>query len=577
VKSALVKPEPTPIVRPATAPPWYRTTGVLALASSLLLWLPLSPLGWSALAWVAPIGWLLLIRQEKLPGKRPYALIYLAGLVHWLLVMEGVRRAYWALYFGWLALGAYLAIYLVLFIGLSRIAVHRLKVPLWIAAPTVWVGLEILRSYALTGFPMALLGHTQSGLTPVIQIADLGGAYAVSFFVMFVAACLAHTAPWWFGRWQWRPAVALAAGIALVLGYGYWRLGDAAVAHKESAGKSLKVVLLQNSIDTIFDGPPERQVQTYRAYYQQAREAAHSHPDTQLMIWPESVFASSYYDYVADADAAPPREFGGDPQQFARQLEAAKLEADAHVKTTVQGVNVRNAQGSFDHQIAHVVGWTTVHFRADKTNLYNSALLVSPGGNVRARYSKAHLVMFGEYIPLGEMFPFIYRWTPMPAGLSRGQEAAVFEVAGHKLAPSICFESTVPHFIRRQVRELDAQGESPDMLVNLTNDGWFWGSGVLDLHYHCAIFRAVEHRRPMLVAANTGFSTAVDPAGRVLAVGPRRQVETLAVDVPAYRMASPYTRFGDLFAFACLAFTAVCASVGIWKRGRKSALAPALQ
>jgi apolipoprotein N-acyltransferase len=126
----------------------------------------------------------------------------------------------------------------------------------------------------------------------------------------------------------------------------------------------------------------------------------------------------------------------------------------------------------------------------------------------------------------------------------------------------------VPHLIRRQVLELEARGETPDMLVCVTNDGWFWGSGVLDLHYKCSIFRAVEHRRSMLVAANTGFSTAVDPSGRVLAVGPRRDVATLHVDVPAYRMASFYSQYGDWFAGTCLLLTVAVAGIGIWTRRR---------
>jgi apolipoprotein N-acyltransferase len=78
--------------------------------------------------------------------------------------------------------------------------------------------------------------------------------------------------------------------------------------------------------------------------------------------------------------------------------------------------------------------------------------------------------------------------------------------------------------------------------------------------------RAVEHHRPMLVAANTGFSTAIDPTGRPLAVGPRRQIETLAVTVPVYRLSSFYSRFGDLFGIVCMTFAGVCGGMGIWKR-----------
>lgn len=559
--TTLIKPEfttPTPAAKPA-ARPWYRTTWFLALASSLALWLPLSPWNVSALAWIAPLGWLLLIREEKLPGKWPYAVLYLAGLVHWLLVMEGIRRAYWALYFGWFALAAYLAVYLLLFVGLSRVAVHRLKVPLCLAAPTIWVALELVRGYAVTGFSMGLLGHTQADLAPLIQISDLGGAYAVSFVVMSVAACVAQVYPWWFGRWQRWPAFALAAVLVAVFSYGYARLSAVDAAQQHDA-EPLRVTLLQNSVDTIFGVPMERHAETYRLYQTQAEDAAKAMPNTQLMVWPESVFTSLHPDVVIEPDAAPPADSNWPPEEFARFMVAKQEEFAAHAQNATQRIHRR---GGSDSQIPQIVGTLTYHFHADRIEQYNSALLLSPQGEVLGRYGKMHLVMFGEYIPLGETFPWIYQWTPMGGGLSRGQEAAVFAVAGRKLAPSICFESTVPHLIRRQVRELEADGTTPDMLVSVTNDGWFWGSGVLDLHYKCAIFRAVEHRKPMLVAANTGFSTAVDSAGRVLAVGPRREVQTLQVTVPVSGLASFYTRWGDVFATACLAFAAVCAGVGM--------------
>jgi apolipoprotein N-acyltransferase len=330
---------------------------------------------------------------------------------------------------------------------------------------------------------------------------------------------------------------------------------------REASGKSLKVVLLQNSVDTVFGEPSE--FPTYKKYLHQAKAAAEEHPETQLMIWPESVFIGQTPDFVADADAHMEHIREDDLEKLIAQQ---KLAFTTHAEAMTGFVNGRDGER---REIAHIVGTMTWHLRNDRVDTYNSALLLSPRGEVEARYHKMHRVMFGEYIPLGEMFPWIYKLTPMPAGLARGKHTPAMNVAGYKLAPSICFESTVPHLIRRQVRELEARGESPDLLVNMTNDGWFWGSGILDLHYKCAVMRAVEHRRPMLVAANTGFSTAIDPTGRPLAVGPRREVETLAVAVPVYRLGSFYSRFGDLFGILCMTFAGVAAGVGIWNRWAK--------
>ena len=166
-----------------------------AMAGGLLLWAAFPPLGCWPLAWFAPVGWLLLIREPCLPGRRPYLALWFAGLIHWLLLVEGIRRAHPALYLGWAALAAYLAVYLVLFVGLTRVAVHRWRIPLVAAAPVVWTGLELLRGYALSGFSMGLLGHTLSDHPRLIQIADLCGAYGVSFLVILVAASLAQWLP----------------------------------------------------------------------------------------------------------------------------------------------------------------------------------------------------------------------------------------------------------------------------------------------------------------------------------------------------------------------------------------------
>ena len=173
----------------------YRSTFGQALASAVALWAAFPPcdLGW--LAWIAPVWWLLLIRRGELPGRRPYRALWLAGFVFWLAALHWLRLPFWATGFGWVALAAYLAFYLPVFIGLTRVAVHRGRIPLILAAPVVWTGLELARAHLLTGFPMACLGHTQYRWIELIQVSDLAGAYAVSFVVMFVAACFARILP----------------------------------------------------------------------------------------------------------------------------------------------------------------------------------------------------------------------------------------------------------------------------------------------------------------------------------------------------------------------------------------------
>lgn len=167
----------------------------LAFLGSILLWMSLPPLDWWPLAWIAPIPWVLLIRRTKLDGRRPYTTLTAAGFLFWLGALHWLRLPHWATSFGWVALSFYFAFYIPLFVGLSRAAVHRLRVPVTLAAPIVWAGLELFRAHMLTGMSMGSLAHTQCRWVALIQVSDLAGEYGVSFMVMFVAASLARMFP----------------------------------------------------------------------------------------------------------------------------------------------------------------------------------------------------------------------------------------------------------------------------------------------------------------------------------------------------------------------------------------------
>ncbi len=534
------------------APHFFARTWVLALAGSLLLWASFPPLNLWPLAWFAPLPWLVLICQEKLLGKRPYWQITLAGFVHWLLMLQGVRLAHPALYGGWVALSLYLAMYLVLFISISRVAVQRLHWPLFLVAPIVWTGLEFLRASLISGFACGLLAHTQTPLPIVLQIADLGGGYLLSFVMMLVASVVAMYLPsGWFA--QQSPAttsklvpVAIALTIVmLTLGYGWFRLQEKLPLTNK---QPLRVGLIQGSLDTRFDQPhEERTQQTFGQFDPLTRAAIAKEPQLDLVVWPESMFTIPECAALTGTQVTDPAI----PSAKRELLAAWQQPFDL----TLQEVQKIMPQSAF------LFGTTTLHFDLTKEQQwparnYNAALLALPGERVTSRYYKMHPVMFGEFIPLADLMPFLYSFTPMGGGMSIGDKPVLMTVRDYSLAPNICFESTVPHLIREQVSELEQKNkQSLDAIVNVSNDGWFKGSSILDLHFRCSVFRAIENRKPVIIAANTGISAHIDGNGRVLQRGPKRATKVLIASVVPDGRRSPYHFLGDGFAWLCAAAT----------------------
>jgi len=534
----------------ATLRRFFRSTFGPALAGAVLLWAALPPCDLGPLAFVAPVAWVVLVRRGELAGRRPYSALYGVGFLFWLAALHWLRLPHPATALGWLGVAIYFGCYLPLFVGLSRVAVHRLRVPVILAAPVVWTGLELARGHLLTGMTMASLGHTQYHWITLIQMSDLAGAYGVGFLVMTVAACLGRMPPVDGKPWTAWPLLPAGAVMAAALAYGYWRTSG------EYTEPGLRVALIQGSIDTTFDPQPGVYEKVWRQYVELSQDAVKRYPDLDLMVWPETTFPEILVTYTPDARV--PDDFQEDPAEFQKRLAEAAQRTGRWLAALGRALDV-----------PMVLGIPTHHFGPEGMQRFNSAAFVAPDGRVLGRYDKTHLVLFGEYVPFADWLPWIQPLTPIPVNLNEGQGPVAFELRGVRIAPNICYESVLPHVIRRQVLGLRARGEEPDVLANLTNDGWFWGSSELDMHLICGVFRAVECRKPLLIAANTGFSAWIDGDGRIVRRGPRRATGTILAEVRLDRRRSPYLAYGDWPAGLCLLGCGVAGAVGLWGRLRR--------
>lgn len=503
-----------------------RGAWIVSGATAVLLWASFTPLDWGPLAWIALVPLILLVRLPR-PTRSMYRAVLAGGFLWALMSLQWMRLGHATMYPAWVALALYVALYFPLFVGLARVAVHRLRVPLWVAVPVVWVGLEYARAHLLTGFGWYYLAHTQYRWLELIQISDVIGAYGVSFLIALANAAVAGLVPESVFRKlrllptavdaeqlesrSHRPWIAVAVAVlafASVLGYGHIRRGQAAFR------EGPRIALLQGNFVSEVKHDPDQWVTMIRVHRALTGLAIPHRPD--VVVWPETMFPWPLHTVDGDLTdeqliALAPPEIRNSPRYTDEEWIRNWRNPDSRHRL-VEIAEYANA--------AAIIGVGTQAIEKAGPRRYNSAVFIDPALGITGRYDKLHRVPFGEYIPFSESLPALQSLSPYggAVGLTAGARAEVFEHAGARLAPVICFEDTVPHLVRKIVNATrDAEtGRPVDVLVNLTNDGWFHGSSELDQHLITAAFRAVETRTPLVRAVNTGISAVVDGDGAIV-------------------------------------------------------------
>jgi apolipoprotein N-acyltransferase len=500
---------------------WLRTVGSTAVPLLLGAWglaLAFPRVDYHALAWLAVVP--LFCIALLMPPRLALAWGWLTGTVFFVVLLRWLDHTFrvysavpWPL--TWLPIAA-LAAYCGLYFGLVSWAIAWLRgrvgssVAL-LAAPMLWVTAEWLRGRLLGGFPWGLVGYSQYGMLPLIQIAELTGVYGVSFVVVAVNAAVAGTLVL-----SWRRAViGLLAAFGLLgatLSFGWFRLSEAA-----SAG-DVSIALMQPAIEQPLKWDPTYQARTLNIYLELTRRAAGTRPD--LIVWPET---------------AAPTPLRTDT---ALQRTLADLSARAGAPILVGSIDVADDE---------------------PPRSFNTAFLLTPGG-IEGRYDKIKLVPFGEYVPLSSLIGFVRGWADFIADLEPGQRPVVFPGSPAPFGVVICYEGVFPELVRRFVRD------GARFMVNMTNDGWFGRTSGPWQHLSMYSFRAVEHRIGFARAANTGVSAFVAPTGRVLRQLGLFERGVLRDALPLRTGQTLYTRLGDWFVAACAGASTTCLG---WALGRR--------
>ncbi len=415
---------------------------------------------------------------------------------------------------------AYLAAYWGLFaLVANRAGIERPEAVLLLAA--TWTGLEYIQSVLLSGFPWALLGYAGSAYLPVAQVADLAGVYGLSFLVILgngAFAAAARSRPGW--RATALPAVVMLAASIL---YGYGRLSTGPAT---DVGTTVPVALVQGNVAQDSKWDPGLRERTLERHLLLSERGARS--GARLVVWPESSWPDPY---GVERDPQASRLLTA----VARRTGAALVVGTVHV-----------ADGDAGYTVA------------------NAAVVVDADGDWAGRYEKSHLVPFGEYLPLQRYLRFLGPLVQSVGAMRAGDSSQPLLSAPAAGVPpfglAICYEIIFPSLVSRQVRA------GAQFLITITNDAWYGTTSGPYQHFDMARLRAIENRRWLLRAANTGISGVVDPWGRVLE---RTEMETEAVvvsEVRARHDLTPYVRIGDAFALACALLAAACVAGAVWPR-----------
>jgi len=349
----------------------------------------------------------------------------------------------------------------------------------------------------------------------MIQISDIFGAYGVSFMIMQAnSACFVvyrHLVGCRgdIGTVSRRVAVAsssaVAAALILVWVYGMWRING--FERLIDASPAEPVSIVQGNIDQDVKWDPAFQTDTTRKYLALSRRVGKE--PSNLVVWPET---------------ATPFAYGYHPRLTGLVRRGI---IDIGRNFLFGSLSFRLADGRVEH--------------------YNSAYLIDRTGTAVDRYDKAHLVPFGEYVPLGKWFPFLGKIVAQVGDFTPGERGKTIRWGKYRLGVLICYEGIFPDLARHMVRN----GSS--CLVNITNDAWYGRTSAPYQHFSIAVFRAIENRRSLVRSANTGISGFVDPVGRILASTDLFVDDVLTRRVPLIDGITLYTRFGDMLPKACLA------------------------
>jgi apolipoprotein N-acyltransferase len=525
---------------------------LLVVLSVVLTSLSFAPYGQFYLAWIGLVPWLVLLAECK-SQKAAFLWSWLGGALFFMGNMWWMEKVSLP---GMIGLTIYCGIYWGLpglVIRGARLLEHGVFGVIGIAA--AWTAGEWLRGHVITGMPLFYLGYSQSPILALCQVADLGGAFAVTFWVAVVNAIVAKIVLTRGVRWS-----VAGFGVALTafcLAYGSWRIEQ--TPRMLRGGPALAVI--QPNYPQSNSGQKGASLDDILGFHlqQTAAALADATGKIDLVVWSETMMPP----LNAEARAQYPT---CDQVYHILSQTAAKN----HVGMLVGGEYAADFAQEVRDGEAYAVG----------RDSRNSAYFFDSSGQMSdSRYDKIHLMPFGEYIPFKNSLPFLYRlfisfgpayYSDYELQAGKPDALTVFDLkfgdAGTaRFTTPICLEDLDPDLCAAMIRPAGgSDSKRADFLVNITNDGWFAANENAD-HLQAGIFRCIENRVPMARSVNTGISGFIDSVGRTSHLLGVRMAGHSDGDLMLDSRLTFYTRVGDIFADGCIVLSVAIATAA-WMR-----------
>jgi apolipoprotein N-acyltransferase len=383
-----------------------------------------------------------------------------------------------------------------------------------LAIASIWTSVEFLFPFL---FPYTI-ANPQASFPLMIQVSDLFGIYAVGFLIVLVNVTLmrAFTSINERNQLPYSEIIISVILVTLTASYGFWRVKKENKLISEAP--KLSVGLVQANFD--FFEKVENNEDIIAERHKSMSKALNA-PD--LIIWPETAI-----------------------QAWIPNTSDELIERGSIAVPDIPGTYFIVGGLSFETKdnLSDVISLNDV-------KKYNTAFLTDSKGKILGRYNKIKLLLFGEYLPFTNIFPSLQKLSPQSGDFIPGNELTLFEVKekGLKIAPLICYEDIIPSFSRK----FTAKGAN--LIVNITNDAWFGRTYAPYQHLLLSIPRAVETRRYLIRATNTGISAIIDPVGRVVKkTGIFKEANLEGKVAILNDNITLYTKIGYLFPLGCLLF-----------------------